>query len=77
MNRRSILKTASAVVGAAAAGSKWSTPAFGQLREFSTPLLFNHSHRVFFWANELGRRTGENLMWRFCLAAPHSMVSAC
>ena len=29
------------------------------LHEFSTPLLFNHSHRVFFWANELGRQTGE------------------
>src|SRR5260370_2693179 len=29
------------------------------LHEFSTPLLFNHSHRVFFWANELGRETGE------------------
>src|SRR6202022_1130902 len=26
--------------------------ATGLLREFSTPLLFNHSHRVFFWANE-------------------------
>src|SRR6266446_2978986 len=31
----------------------------GLLHEFSTPLLFNHSHRVFFWANELGRQTGE------------------
>ncbi len=29
------------------------------LREFGTPLLFNHSHRVFFWANELGRQTGK------------------
>src|SRR6266853_6479851 len=29
------------------------------LHEFSTPLLYNHSHRVFFWANELGRQTGE------------------
>jgi hypothetical protein len=27
--------------------------ATGLLHEFSTPLLFNHSHRVFFWANEL------------------------
>src|ERR1700737_2909130 len=103
MDRRSLLKTTSAVVGAVAAGSKLSTPAFGQsvqagptfrrpkiilpvpmpaakfqhvedgvpdtqltreatglLREFSTPLLFNHSHRVFFWANELGRQTGEH-----------------
>src|ERR1700677_698614 len=34
--------------------------ATGLLHEFSTPLLFNHSHRVFFWANELGRQTGEN-----------------
>jgi hypothetical protein len=33
--------------------------ATGLLLEFSTPLLFNHSHRVFFWANELGRQTGE------------------
>jgi HD domain-containing protein len=33
--------------------------ATGLLREFSTPLLFNHSHRVFFWANELGRQSGE------------------
>ena len=33
--------------------------ATGLLHEFSTSLLFNHSHRVFFWANELGRRTGE------------------
>src|SRR5262245_25660374 len=33
--------------------------ATGFLREFSTPLLFNHSHRVFFWANELGRQTGQ------------------
>src|ERR1700726_4383893 len=33
--------------------------ATGLLQEFSTPLLFNHSHRVFFWANELGRQTGE------------------
>jgi len=33
--------------------------ATGLLHEFSTPLLFNHSHRVFFWANELGRQTRE------------------
>jgi len=33
--------------------------ATGLLHEFSTPLLFNHSHRVFLWANELGRQTGE------------------
>ncbi|GGG71135.1 HD domain-containing protein [Edaphobacter dinghuensis] len=33
--------------------------ATGLLHEFSTPLLFNHSHRVFFWANEMGRRSGQ------------------
>jgi HD domain len=34
--------------------------ATGLLREFSTPLLFNHSHRVFFWANEFGRQAGKH-----------------
>jgi hypothetical protein len=34
--------------------------ATGLLHEFSTPLLFNHSHRVFFWAKELGRQTGDS-----------------
>ena len=29
------------------------------LQEFSTPVLINHSHRVFFWANEMGRQTGQ------------------
>jgi hypothetical protein len=38
--------------------SKLTREATGLLREFSTPLLFNHSHRVFFWANELGRQSG-------------------
>src|SRR4030088_2496282 len=33
--------------------------ATGLLREFSTPALINHSHRVFFWANEMGRQTGQ------------------
>lgn len=39
--------------------SKITREATGLLREFSTPLLFNHSHRVFFWANELGRQSGQ------------------
>jgi hypothetical protein len=39
--------------------TKLTREATGLLHEFSTPLLFNHSHRVFFWANELGRQTGE------------------
>jgi hypothetical protein len=33
--------------------------ATGLLREFSTPLLFNHSHRVFFWAAEQGKQAGQ------------------
>ena len=33
--------------------------ATGLLREFSTPVLFNHSHRAFFWANEMGRQAGQ------------------
>jgi HD superfamily phosphodiesterase len=39
--------------------TKMTREATGLLHEFSTPLLFNHSHRVFFWANELGRQTGQ------------------
>src|SRR6201997_1219209 len=39
--------------------SQLTREATGLLHEFSTPLLFNHSHRVFLWANELGRQTGE------------------
>jgi HD domain len=39
--------------------TKMTREATGLLQEFSTPLLFNHSHRVFFWANELGRQTGQ------------------
>jgi HD domain len=38
--------------------TRMTREATGLLREFSTPLLFNHSHRVFFWANEFGRQTG-------------------
>ena len=34
--------------------------ATGLLLEFSTPLLFNHSHRVYFWANELGRKSASS-----------------
>jgi hypothetical protein len=33
--------------------------ATGLLHEFSTTLLFNHSHRAFFWANEMGRQSGQ------------------
>jgi hypothetical protein len=39
--------------------SKLTREATGLLREFSTPLLFNHSHRVFFWASEQGKRAGQ------------------
>src|SRR5258705_6413649 len=48
--------------------------ATGPLREFSTPLLFNHSHRVFFWANELGRQRGEfDVELLFVCAAFHDL----
>jgi HD domain len=36
--------------------TKLTREATGLLREFSTALLFNHSHRVFFWAREFGVR---------------------
>ena len=39
--------------------SKLTREATGLLYQFSTPLLINHSHRVFFWANELGRQTSQ------------------
>jgi HD domain len=39
--------------------SKLTREATGLLREFSTPLLFNHSHRVFFWANEQGKQAAQ------------------
>src|ERR1700761_7434956 len=55
--------------------SKLTREATGLLREFSTPLLFNHSHRVFFWANELGRQTGEkfDVELLFICAAFHDL----
>jgi len=55
--------------------SQLTREATGLLREFSTPLLFNHSHRVFFWANELGRRTGEkfDVELLFICAAFHDL----
>ncbi len=39
--------------------TKMTREATALLREFSTPVLINHSHRVFFWANEMGRQTGQ------------------
>jgi len=49
--------------------------ATGLLYEFSPELLFNHSHRVFFWANEFGRQTGETYDQEllFVCAAFHDM----
>src|SRR5271169_3111128 len=49
--------------------------ATGLLHEFSTPLLFNHSHRVFFWAKELGRETGQpfDVELLFVCAAFHDL----
>src|ERR1700737_2266945 len=55
--------------------SQLTREATGLLREFSTTLLFNHSHPVFFWSNELGRTTGENVDDRllFICAAFHDL----
>jgi HD domain len=39
--------------------TKMTREATGLLREFSKPVLINHSHRCFFWANEMGRQTGQ------------------
>jgi hypothetical protein len=39
--------------------SQLTREATSLLREFSTPLLYNHSHRAFFWGNEMGRQTGQ------------------
>src|SRR3982074_3291527 len=52
--------------------------AAGLLREFSTPLLINHSHRVFFWANEMGRQTGQkfDVELLFICAALKAIVRA-
>src|SRR3977135_230974 len=49
--------------------------ATGLLREFSTPVLINHSHRVFFWANEMGRQTGQkfDVELLFICAAFHDL----
>src|ERR1700737_372761 len=55
--------------------SQLTREATGLLREFSTPLLFNHSHRVFFWANELGRQTAQkfDVELLFICAAFHDL----
>ena len=49
--------------------------ATGLLHEFSTPLLFNHSHRAFFWANELGKQSGQrfDVELLFICASFHDM----
>src|SRR5258708_21444021 len=50
--------------------SQLTREATGLLREFSTTLLFNHSHRVFFWANEFGSQFEEKsnkVLLFFCL----------
>ena len=55
--------------------SKLTREATGILREFSTPLLFNHSHRVFFWANEQGKLAGQrfDVELLFICAAFHDL----
>ena len=46
-------------VAAGVPDTKMTREATGLLREFSKPVLINHSHRCFFWANEMGRQTGQ------------------
>src|ERR1700674_592125 len=55
--------------------SKLTREATGLLREFSTPLLFNHSHRGFFWAQEFGRQSGQkfDVELLFVCAAFHDL----
>jgi len=55
--------------------TKLTREATGLLREFSTPLLYNHSHRAFFWGNEMGRQTGQkfDVELLFVCAAFHDM----
>jgi hypothetical protein len=55
--------------------SQLTREATGLLREFSTPLLFNHSHRAFFWASEMGRQTGQkfDVELLFICAAFHDL----
>jgi hypothetical protein len=51
------LKYQQAIAGAP--DTQLTREATGLLHEYSTPLLINHSHRVYFWANELGRQSGQ------------------
>lgn len=67
------LKYQQAVPGAP--DTQLTREATGLLHEFSTPLLINHSHRVYFWANELGRQSGQKYDQEllFICAAFHDM----
>jgi hypothetical protein len=62
-------------VAAGVPDTQMTREATGLLREFSTPVLINHSHRVFFWANEMGRQTGQkfNVELVFICAAFHDL----
>jgi hypothetical protein len=62
-------------VGAGIPDTKLTREASGILREFSTPLLINHSHRAFFWANEFGRQSGQkyDVELLFVCAAFHDL----
>src|SRR5271167_2731620 len=55
--------------------SQLTREATGLLREFSTPLLFNHSHRAFFWAQEFGHQSGQkfDVELLFVCAAFHDL----
>ena len=57
--------------------SKLTRETRGLLREYSTPLLINHSHRAFFWANEFGHQSGKTYDRSCCLSARRSMTWGC
>jgi hypothetical protein len=62
-------------VAAGVPDTKMTREATALLREFSTPVLINHSHRVFFWANEMGRQAGQKFAVElvFICAAFHDL----
>ena len=62
-------------VAAGIPDTKMTREATGLLLEYSSPVLINHSHRVFFWAQDLGRRAGQpyDVELMFICAAFHDL----
>jgi hypothetical protein len=62
-------------VAAGIPDTKMTREATGLLLEYSSPVLINHSHRVFFWAQDLGRRAGKpyDVELMFIAAAFHDL----